>query len=328
MTAIRKAEALGSREAWLRRRKIGASDVAKILGVSPYGSVWDVWTRLVGQAASEKQNSDMARGHRWEPIVLDLYQAETGNQVKRPKAHTLWEGPERWASATPDGFVVDGWGLVEAKTDRHADKWGDPAVIERWSDGCERIVRSDYALQCYAQMHVIDRPFVDLAVLLPFYELRVYRIHRDLEVEAAIVEALEAWYTRHVDGREPPDVDGSYPCRAWLAQRFPATPRSTMRAARPAERVIAAELAEVQAAQKHLKGEYDRLQAELLNSIAHEKAIDLGTGGHATVVRMNGKRELDEKRLRSDRPDLAPLLDQYTRTGAPSAHVRLYGAKE
>lgn len=333
VVALRSARALASREDWLKHRKIGASDIAKVLGVSPYGSAWDVYARLVKPPTERPpQTADMARGHRWEPIILDLYEAETGRRVLRPKANTLWEGPEAWASATPDGFVVDKdgtWGLIEAKTDRNPEKWGDPCTIDGWEPGAERIVRSDYALQCYAQMHVIDRPFVDLTVLLPSYEMKVFRIVRDLEVENAIVEAVGAWYTRHVVGGEEPNIDGSDACRDWFARKFPAAPsKRPARLATEAEVAIAGELAETKAALEHLKGEEKRLSALLMQSMAGERALDLGGDRKAVLIHAERSGGLDTKALFAARPDLKPVFEQYQKPGSSSAYIRLFGGKE
>ena len=190
------------RDDWLRHRRIGSSDVAKLSGPEESRRDWSVWARLTGRLQS-RSTSDTRRGHAFEPDVLRLYGEQTGYRVVVPTRDTLYLGPEDWGTSTPDGFADDGdeWGLVEAKTDRLASsKWGEPGIIERWSRGASARVRPDYALQVYHQMWALDAPWCDLAVLTPFYELLVYRLMRDLVVEAKMVRHLQAWWTRHIVG--------------------------------------------------------------------------------------------------------------------------------
>jgi hypothetical protein len=142
--------------------------------------------------------------------------------------HSLYRHPvHEWATASPDALVLDGdtgetLGAVEAKTDGSPARsvWGESQQIERWSEHTATVIRPDYALQCYYQAWVCGFPWVDLAVLLPWYELRIYRVHRDPEVAAALEDQLGAWHRRHVVEREPPPIDGSDACVDWLRDRF------------------------------------------------------------------------------------------------------------
>src|SRR5690242_683913 len=59
-----------SREAWLqeRRKGIGASDIAAILGCDPYRPRCDVWANKTGRAR-EDQRAPMLWGLRMEPLI-------------------------------------------------------------------------------------------------------------------------------------------------------------------------------------------------------------------------------------------------------------------
>lgn len=63
-------------------------------------------------------------------------------------------------------------------------------------------------------------------------------------------------------------------------------------------------------------------KAALAESIG-EYRIDLGPEGSAMVVHMAGRATLDSKKLRIDRPDLAPVLDAYTKVGEGSSYVKV-----
>jgi predicted phage-related endonuclease len=323
---MRPARTLHTHADWLAARRIGASDVAKILGVSTWGTGWDVWTRLTGQAPPRgPETVDQARGHLWEPVVIDLYRRQFGVDARPAPAGTIIDGPEAWSTISPDGFVFDdvGVGLLEAKTDRVGGHWGESTEIERWTPACEELVRPDYALQCYAQMFGADVPFVDLVVLLPFYELRAFRLWRDLEVEAELVAELRGWWERHIVGGEPPEVDGSKACAAWVSERFrtPAPPRP----ATPGELELAARIGELDAQTKAARAERDELANRLLLSMDGAKSLDLSDlapRAKAVAVAPSTSTTLDVRALEAAHPDLD--LSPFRRTSQRSAHVRFY----
>jgi putative phage-type endonuclease len=330
---VSRAIRSSSRADWLRTRRIGASDVAALLGKSPYRTPWDVWMRLTGREKETRQLPQQGRGVRWEPIVLDLYQAETELPARRPPEHTTWTRDDRpYLSATPDAFTLDGGrrGLVEAKTDVHVAEYGEPTVIERWTADCAEIVRPVYALQAYAQLAVVDEAhFVDLAVLLPFYELRVFRLLRDLEVEAQLVDTVHDWYAKHVAGDEAPEIDGSDACRGYLHDAFPR--RAELRDASDNERLLAERIAALDEAIDEAKDERKRVAAVLQESIGDAYGITLGPKGKhqpkALVIRSKGQSTLDKDALLEARPDLGSVLEQHTRQGDPYAYLRLYNVR-
>lgn len=73
------------REAWLeeRRKGIGGSDAAAILGLNPWKSPYDVWLEKTGRMLPEKPNAAMIRGTVLEPVAADLYAEQTGRKLRR-----------------------------------------------------------------------------------------------------------------------------------------------------------------------------------------------------------------------------------------------------
>jgi putative phage-type endonuclease len=68
----------GSKE-WLdyRATRIGASDIAKILGVSPYGTAFDLYEEKNGLKETFC-NAGMRFGNVAEPLIREYYEAKTG----------------------------------------------------------------------------------------------------------------------------------------------------------------------------------------------------------------------------------------------------------
>ena len=60
---------------WLQWRKggIGGSDIAKIMGVSPFGSAMDVYNEKSGLSDGKKKNTAMKRGNDYEAEARELF---------------------------------------------------------------------------------------------------------------------------------------------------------------------------------------------------------------------------------------------------------------
>lgn len=73
------------RQQWLeeRRQGIGGSDVAPILGFSPWSTPLNVWMEKTGRALPKPENEAMRIGTELEDFVARRYTQETGKQVQR-----------------------------------------------------------------------------------------------------------------------------------------------------------------------------------------------------------------------------------------------------
>lgn len=321
MTATRRTFA--TRSEWLAARRIGSSDVAPILGLSTYRGPSDVYERLVVGTPDTGDSADAARGRLLEPRVLREWSRATGTALLPQEPHTLYIRDE-WASASPDALAADGR-VVEAKTDRFRDRWGEPLTIERWSPEAATVVRRDYYLQVSHQLYVLDRDVADLAVLLPgddpfLPELRIYTIRRDLEVEEALVGTLRAWWQDHVVARVPPPPDGTDAASRLLARQQ----RQGSRKATGPEVQLAAAYATARRNAADWEAHRKTLGQQLVNLAGDASRLELPRG-HVTVVRQSGRTTLDERALLADHPELATVLDQYRRTSAPYCYAAIGG---
>jgi putative phage-type endonuclease len=273
-----KLESFNTRQEWLAARDrdlgIGASEVAQILGVSPFGGPWDLWTRKL-HGVREEQTEDQASGILWEPVVLYLYGQTTGRDAKAPDRPTLLRHAEHpWLLQSPDAWTQDGElrGQVEAKRMRFATGWGEPCTITPGWEGawpCPAF----YAVQCYVQLEVSGLDFVDLVALLPSYDLRIYRILPDPELQAQIVAQVREWRDRHLIAAVEPPVDDSEAAWSYYASRDHAAP---LREATEEERALALELARVQRELKAAEGSERRLKNELGQRLQGCAGVTLG----------------------------------------------------
>lgn len=123
------------RETWLAERKkgIACSDIAAILGVSPWQSKMDVWAHKMGITPELPDNIVFKTGRELEPLVAREYaemekvELIEGELIRHPSAPLL---------GTPDRLIRGMSRGLEIKTVQSsysAGKWGEPgAEGMRW----------------------------------------------------------------------------------------------------------------------------------------------------------------------------------------------------
>lgn len=121
------------REAWLklRREGVGASELAALLGVSPWNSWVSLYADKIGVVEDTGPNDAQRWGLRLERIVLEAFGEETGRKVF-PSGALLRSTHMPLCLATLDGCQEDphrGAGAVEIKVTRFA--W-DEVPREYW----------------------------------------------------------------------------------------------------------------------------------------------------------------------------------------------------
>jgi putative phage-type endonuclease len=195
-----------------RRRGLGSTDAAAILGRSPWSSPWDVYAQKVGLAEVREPSLPMYLGLRLQSTVGDLYAHREGRRVRADtRQHTRRGLP--WMVAHLDFRV---WGapreIVEAKTAWRTDGWGD--------DGSDE-VPVHYWIQVQHQMAVVGADVVHVAVLFGHRDFRVYHILRDDDFIDKLTAAEDEFWNGHVVPRVPPEIDGTDAARRFLNRRNP-----------------------------------------------------------------------------------------------------------
>jgi putative phage-type endonuclease len=188
-----------------RRKGIGGSDLASIMGVSPWSTARDIYRKKKGiigalEAEADKENWVAKKvGHLLEPLVAEIFAAQTGFapfEVRKMFAHPLYP----FMMANVDYFVTlpDGrTAILECKTSNSHSK-------EKWENDA---VPYNYELQCRHYMCVMD---VDVAFIACLYgnnekDFVWRRIDRDMDFEASIIAEEENFWNNFVmAGTEPP----------------------------------------------------------------------------------------------------------------------------
>lgn len=201
-------EQLKTRREWLeeRREGIGASDVAAILGLSPWTTPLHVYRSKV-DGIDEPETARMRLGTLLEPVLAQLYLDE------RP-GHTLtspgltWHPTIGWLFCTPDR-VRDGGVLVELKTSASGEGWGAAGTDE---------IPPHYLAQVQHQMCVMDADVCEVATLVAM-DFRIYAVQRDDAIIEAMVDRLRMFW-RCVESRTPPEPDFGHRATLDLLNRW------------------------------------------------------------------------------------------------------------
>ena len=178
-----------TREEWLdwRRKGIGGSDAAAIMGISPFRTARDIYYDKLGIAAVEENESNwvaLEMGHLLEDLVAKIFGRKTGlklYQIKKMFQHPLFP----FMLADVDYFITmpDGTeAILEIKTTNYnaKDLW--------WKDGRE-IVPVYYEAQGRHYMAVMD---IDRVFFCCLYgntedEVIIREIRRDTAYEEEMI---------------------------------------------------------------------------------------------------------------------------------------------
>jgi len=192
----------------MRKKGIGASDIAAIMKLNPWSSPYKVWLDKKGLTQFEG-NAATDRGQRMEAVLCDWYSDTTGHEVEKCGTIVWPENPI--IMATPDRLLFDD-GVLEAKAPgRTGHHWGEAGTDQ---------VPDYYLPQVQWQLGVTGRKWAHVVADV-WGEFRLYGpINFNSELFSFMVEkGLRFWNDYVVADKEPP-ADGSKECGEELSRRY------------------------------------------------------------------------------------------------------------
>lgn len=254
-----------SREEFLARRKqgIGGSDVAAVLGVSPYRTPYQVWMDKTGKAPECEETEILHFGQVLEQVIADEFVRRNGVKVqKRNAMYRHKDHPELVANI--DRYVVGGK-ILECKTCNAfaADKFG--------KDGDS--VPDEYLLQVQHYMHITGIHDAVLAVLIGGNQYRQFELVYDSALaEFAAAKCVEFWQ-KYVLTNTPPPATEKDDLNAYYNARHEATINAT-----PEIVDLIAEAKAKKAEVKALEKEIDTICFEIKNFAGNNEIITMPGG--------------------------------------------------
>lgn len=178
-----------------RAKGIGGSEVAPILGLSPFESRFSLWHRKAGLVHPVEETPEMEWGKRLEPAILQKYRENHPELDFRLRNGTFHHADRPWQIANPDLLAVDR--VVEAKHPLFDDEWGEPGTDE---------IPVYYRTQVLWYLDVLGVDRADLCVLIGGCDYREYTVTYDA-AEAALLRDAAWEFLETVRRGERPDID-------------------------------------------------------------------------------------------------------------------------
>lgn len=282
-----------------RKKGIGGSDIAAILGVSKFKTALDVYLSKTTDQPEQK-GEHLYWGHALENPIIDRFIRDTGALVIRQpemRRHPDYE----WAIANADALITNGdtiKAILEIKTSSafKSREWGADDTDE---------VPIEYIAQVQWYMWIYDVQEAYLAALIGGNQYRQYHIQRDDELIAMLAEKAQAFWQNHVIPRIPPEPQDG----ADAQKLYPHDNGDTAEA--DSDTLTAyAELRELKAQEKELKAQIAAREDLLKIKIGNYSAMQ--TNGNTLFTwKAQSSRRFDSKAFQAAHPD---LYRQYTKT--------------
>ena len=175
-----------------RKKGIGGSDVASILGVSPFRTALEVYHDKTSQdLVLDEPTEDMQRGVRVEKYILQEY-AERSEVRLNTNIPTIVDQEYPFMRANIDAKVVSQNVVIEAKSTK--------APISSWESGIPEYYKAQVAY--YAML--TDANYVEIPVLFSGWKYACFTYWRDAEYEANIKESVINFWHNHIVKNIPP----------------------------------------------------------------------------------------------------------------------------
>ena len=298
-------------EEWLAQRTkgVGGSDVAAIMGLSPWKTPAQVWLEKTGRVEPEDISAHpyVQFGNIMEPVVGRLF-AERHPDFRVRRVNAICQSVERpWAQASLDFEVNDGtsWGVLEIKTARSAKDWADGVPYH-------------YLTQVVHYLDVTGRAYAYVAVFFrDSCEFAEYRVERDEEDIEAVRSAVDDFWLNYVQADVMPAVVGTQGEASSLARYWGSGGDDLVEAGADADELVAAYQ---DAAERERVAKADKTAAStrLIELIGGHKGLTTDTS-RVTWVRAS-TRSFDRKRFEAEHPD---LYEQYLRTSVTNRGLRI-----
>ena len=203
---------------WLKIREegIGSSEVATVLGVSPYDTPYQLWLRKTGQVkAVEQENFLMKAGHYLEDAISRFCADDAGLEIVKNSAaeFVVVDSKKPFMRVSPDRYAYP----IGAKKNAHSRSIIECKSTQKTVDPDN--IYQHWFLQCCYQMHVTRTETAHLAWLTQGRDFGYKTLVYDADFCKFIEEEVERfWVDCVIGGREPAlspvDVIVKYPRHA------------------------------------------------------------------------------------------------------------------
>ena len=284
------------RRDWLesRRQGVGGSDVAPIMGLSPWKTAYDIWKSKVNPVEGESADTpQQTYGKMLESTLREWYVKETGREVVVPDL--LVHPKHEFMIASLDGITGDKR-IVEIKTSRSGKDWGEPG---------SNVIPIYYATQVQHYMIVTGVHVADVVVSIAGGMPEIYEVPEDIDMQRVIVDAEREFWEMVQTNRPPEPVS----FEDALARYGGASQKGKVLATDEAKEAWAW-IRGMKEVIEELTTQMDKRKAIVMNLLGDEgdELVDLNGATLVTWRLAKGRKGFDQDRFRTEHPE---LFDQY-----------------
>lgn len=277
-------------EQWLkeRRKAIGGSDAAAIVGLSAYASPFTVWLDKLGKSEPKPDTEAMRIGRDLEEYVAQRFTEATGKKVRRKNA-IIYNSMYPFAHANIDREIVGENAILECKTTSILN-------LKKFKGG---EYPANYYVQVMHYMAVTGAQKAYISVLVLGEGFYWYEVERDQNEINALMEAEQELWEHVVQQTEPPVLGLDCDAKAL----FGLHPRSNGLAvdlfghAKQMSRYL-----EIKAEIKKLEAQADEIANAIKQALGDNEH---GTDGEFTASwKMQTRSNFDRKAFAAANPDI------------------------
>lgn len=309
-TQTRVEEHRNSLDRELRKKGITGSEIAAVVGLSPYKSPHDVWAEKIGlEDPQELGGENIERGIYLEPSLIRW----TAERVKLTPRHagTMQSEKHPLIIATPDAILHSASGTPKSKDDIDFNvkltpvsvcevKAPGPRTSSHWTDPTEKAdgIPDYYYPQVCWEMAAAGLEKAVVGALVGG-SLWVYEIQQNQELLEVLTEAAEAFWENHILKEVPPLVERPQDTKWIKAWNKKQSTDELLRLDGDIERRIAAiarDYAGIHAQIKTLEDQEKTLYGQIIEAIGGRLGI-AGNGWKATYKQAKAGSKLDPTAL-------------------------------
>lgn len=285
------------------QKRLGCSNIAQAMGLSRWGTAYQLWERYTGRAAAPDIGNELrvALGTPMEDVLRPFIEQRLGKKLRRDRKEYLH--PSLPLVGNLD-FRVEAEKneprpVLDTKT-----SLGFGARARFGEDGTDE-VDVDVLMQVQGYCLLTGATLAYVAALVPGPELKIYTLPADPELHALVEEGVARFWW-HVKTDTPPAIT-TLPdaARRWPTETLDAIPadEGTLN--------LLASYRQIKADLKALEAQADAYELTLKERLAEHEAF-LGPDGKPLCVwKSQQSTRLDTARIKSEAPD---LYAEYSKT--------------
>ncbi|MCI0443024.1 YqaJ viral recombinase family protein [bacterium] len=272
------------KKAWLeeRRKGIGSSDAAAIMGISPFKTAAHVQIEKLQGVETQEETDLMHLGTLLEDDILQLYAEREGKKPRRVN-RILYHKEFPFIAASLDAMVpvmtpLEVKMIVMASSGKD---FGKELTDE---------IPDHYIIQTQHQMFVTAAEVCEVPVLL-YGKLRLYQVKRNQGLINHIVDRECAFWQDHIVDQKPVDLDFNHPRTLDLVQNmFGLDPGKCIELKDPYAGNLASQYLSYTKAKSEVEKSRNAIKAELLSLMGDAELARLDDGLYITrkEVERNG----------------------------------------